>query len=594
MLLLACAFGLCAVAQPPLQLTFQLDLAPAAKQISAKTSVGLRGNQPPLSWEKSLKLADPDGDGIYTAAVTFEKGIKDGVLEYKFILDDKTWELDGQNRLFLLKNGAAPNRVDRWNELPRYKPDALPKLSVQQIHADLQVLQKAFTCMHPGLYRYRQPAEVASYFAQLEAAVQSPLSYLEAYRLFSEVAGWVQCGHTYANFFNQSGLIRQLVFDQPDKLPFSTRIIARRLFLEKNASEHPELTRGLEIRTINSVPVAEILNRLLPLVKADGPNDVKRLDDLQLSGLNTFESFDAYFPLIFPPVNGHYTLELVDPHTGQPFSKTVKAVSRQDRLAVLTERYGPPPSSLDDLWEFKFLRDSIGYLRMGTFVTYNMKLDWRAFLKNAFGSIKKRGASHLIIDIRGNEGGMDEVSIELAKYLPGRPIVREAREIRTRYQKVPADLEPCLSSWNDRFKDLGRETTALAEGYFRVEDANAELDIPVSKNAFPGQVYLLINAANSSATFYLAQLLQKNKLATLVGQPTGGSQRGTNGGLIAFLRLPNSGIEVDIPVFGSFPLEEKPARGIIPDVIVEPDVDDFFRETDTVLEKVLWLIQQPD
>ncbi|MCB0534763.1 MAG: hypothetical protein H6574_14420 [Lewinellaceae bacterium] len=594
MLLLACCFSLCAVAQQSLQLTFQIDLAPAAKQISSKTNVGLRGGQFPLSWEKSLDLTDNDGDGIYTTTVTFENGIKDGVLEYKFILDDKTWELDGQNRLLLVKNGAAADRVDRWNELPRYNPEDLPKISVQQMRADLRVLQNAFTSMHPGLYRYRQPAEIAPFFAQLESAIQSPVTCLEAYRLFSEAAGWVQCGHTYANFFNQSGLIQQLVFDQPDKLPFCTRIIARRLFIEKNASEHSELTRGLEIRSINGVPFAEILNRLLPLVKADGPNNVKRLDDLQLTGLNTFESFDAYFPLVFPPENSRYTIDLTDLRTGQQFSKTVKAVSRQDRLAILTERYGPPPSSLDDLWEFKFLHDSIGYLRLGTFVTYQMALDWRAFLKNAFDSMKKRRASQLIIDIRGNEGGMDEVSIELAKYLPGRPIVREAREIRTRYQKVPADLEPYLTSWDNRFKDLSKETTAVADGYFRVEEANAETQIPVNKNAFPGKVYLLTDASNSSATFYLAQLLQKNKLATLVGQPTGGSQRGINGGLIAFLRLPNSGIEVDIPVFGSFPLEEKPAGGIVPDVVVEPNLDDVVSGIDTTLEKVFWLIQQPD
>lgn len=48
-------------------LTFQLDLA-AEESVD---EVGLRGNLPPLSWEESVPMTDPDGDGVYTASIEF-------------------------------------------------------------------------------------------------------------------------------------------------------------------------------------------------------------------------------------------------------------------------------------------------------------------------------------------------------------------------------------------------------------------------------------------------------------------------------------------------------------------------------------------
>ena len=45
---------------------------------------------------------------------------------------------------------------------------------------------------------------------------------------------------------------------------------------------------------------------------------------------------------------------------------------------------------------------------------------------------------------------------------------------------------------------------------------------------------VLVNAANSSATFQFAKLVKDNQLGTLVGQPTGGNQRGINGGAFFF------------------------------------------------------------
>lgn len=80
-----------------------------------------------------------------------------------------------------------------------------------------------------------------------------------------------------------------------------------------------------------------------------------------------------------------------------------------------------------------------------------------------------------------------------------------------------------------------------------------------------------------------SETVQQNKLATLVGQPTGGNQRGINGGAFFFLRLPNSKIEVDLPLIGYFPDGEPADAGLLPDLLIEPKVEDIARGVDTEL-----------
>jgi C-terminal processing protease CtpA/Prc len=94
---------------------------------------------------------------------------------------------------------------------------------------------------------------------------------------------------------------------------------------------------------------------------------------------------------------------------------------------------------------------------------------------------------------------------------------------------------------------------------------------------------------NSSATFEFADAVQRHRLGTLVGQATGGNQRGITGGAFFFLRLPRSGIEVDVPLIGQFPMAATPLpdAGLEPDIFVQPQVADIAAARDAELAEVL-------
>ena len=81
--------------------------------------------------------------------------------------------------------------------------------------------------------------------------------------------------------------------------------------------------------------------------------------------------------------------------------------------------------------------------------------------------------------------------------------------------------------------------------------------------------------------------MKENKVATLVGEMTGGNKKGINGGGIFFLNLPHSKIEIDIPIYGNYPLIEQPDAGVVPNVLIEKMVEDVVEGRDAALEYIL-------
>jgi C-terminal processing protease CtpA/Prc len=125
---------------------------------------------------------------------------------------------------------------------------------------------------------------------------------------------------------------------------------------------------------------------------------------------------------------------------------------------------------------------------------------------------------------------------------------------------------------------LGLVRGGPKDGFYRLTRFDDDERGSVIKPALPtfkGRVWVLVGASNSSATFEFAQTVQQNHLGTLVGQPTGGNQRGINGGAFFFLRLPGSKIELDLPLIGTFPDGERPDAGLEPGIKVIPTVDDI-------------------
>jgi hypothetical protein len=464
-------------------------------------------------------------------------------------------------------------------------------IPVAELKQDYEVLSNVLKNYHPGLHRYQDSATIENHFMVLKNELNRNLSATEFYLILSRFTAKLQCGHTFCSFYNQSKNIQDSIFNLNDKVPFTFSIFEKQMIIDKNLSEI-NLSEGSQVISINNISVSTIIDSLLHYVKGDGSNDGKRLIDLELSGLGKFEAFDIYFPLLFPPNKLTYALEIKSIGKDDNQNINVKSISRAERFMLMEKKYGKQPTTFDDLWSFKIRNEKTAYLELGTFVTNKLTIDWKKFLANAFDEIKSKNIPNLIIDVRGNEGGDDEVNLVLANHLASKPIAfPEFRQLLT-YEKVSDELRPYLKTWDKGFYDRTGKVIYLNNGFYTWKKDRSSKVINQNKNGYSGKVFLLVNAANSSATFFLASGLQQNEIATIIGTETGGNRKGTNGGNLFFLRLPNSKIEIDVPLIGYYPLIEQPDKGLTPDIVVTPTFEDIIDKKDLALEKALEIINQ--
>ncbi len=465
--------------------------------------------------------------------------------------------------------------------------DTSLRVSARELQADFSVLQRAYEELHPGLYRYNNRAQMTIHFKALKAELNHDLTLQQAYVALSMFLAKIKCGHSYANFYNQPEAVADALFKGHDKVPFYFRWLNRRMIVSRNFSEDARLKAGTEILSINRVPVKQILVRMLTIARADGSNDAKRINYLEVLGENNYEAFDVYFPMFFPLVGNRFELRVKEPAASSVTTLNVKALTYEQRLGPIKAAVEKRRGGAAQVWDFKFFDERTAYLRMPSWALFNSKWDWKQFLEHSFDELAEKETANLIIDLRGNEGGLSVGDIILSRLIK-QDLRIEGFNRLVRYRKTPEDLTPYLDTWDNSFKDWGEAAVDFGNGFYRLTkyDGTDSNMIKAANRPFAGRTFVLIDSSNSSATFEFAQIIQQHKLATLVGQPTGGNQRGINGGAFFFLRLPNSKIEIDLPLIGLFPPGERPDAGLQPDVMIESTVKDIAEGVDTELESL--------
>ena len=449
---------------------------------------------------------------------------------------------------------------------------------VENLQSDVKILWQALNELHPGLYRHIDTLELEKHYEDLKVKFSTGKSQKEAFVELSYFISKIKCGHTYLNPFNQPNKIVKSVLDEKVLLPFSFKIIDQKLVVDQSLSD--QINPFDVVKCINEIEIKSILDTLTYFIKADGNRYNKKIKDLEVSFNSKYNYFDYYFPLIYG-FQDNVSIEIV----GQA-PKDVSLINVDSRNIKIS-----PPKNYDNQWSYSFQND-YAYLRLGTFVTWRLTFDWKEYLDNFFEELKQKEILSLVIDVKGNEGGLSEVSEYLIKKLATKKGQTMPRRKYLAYKKVSDNLAPHLKTWSRWFTNTSLWTKKLDENYRTPRFTKPSKKIKKNKNAYKGQTYLMINESNSSATFILAENCKLNDYATLVGTETGGTKMGITGGQIFFLTLPNTKIEVDIPLIGSYPEKALPDEGIKPDKFVERKIDDYTSGKDNQLNYVIDLIKE--
>ncbi|RYG07534.1 MAG: hypothetical protein EON96_21420 [Caulobacteraceae bacterium] len=307
------------------------------------------------------------------------------------------------------------------------------------------------------------------------------------------------------------------------------------------------------------------------MARADGGNDAKRINLMEVRGEDRFETFDIHLPLILP-LKDEAAFTLADGRIVR--APLLTLAERQSRLAPSAS-----PTGDANPWTLEALPGGVRRLTMPSWALFNSTFAWKAWLSETMDALSAERARGLIIDLRGNEGGLDCGNLILSRLIDrDLPLSRNQRW--TRYRSASASVRPYLHTWDRSFLDWGDQAQPSTErpGFYRLtrydDDAEGTVIRPAGTR-FTGPVAVLCDASNSSATFGFAQAVQQSGAATLIGQPTGGNRRGINGGAFFFLKLPASGIEIDLPLIASFPDTPQPDAAIQPDVLVQTTAEDI-------------------
>jgi hypothetical protein len=465
-------------------------------------------------------------------------------------------------------------------------PVLAPDTTSKGLLKDVDVLEKTYKALHPGLYRYNTPSQLDAGFAELRNRFGRDRTLPEAYLEISGFLAKIKCGHTYANFFNQPDAVAKELFDKPDKVPFAFRWIKKTMVVTRDASAEHVFPRGTEVLAIDGIPTERILAKLMQVARADGSNDAKRIADLEVLGASKYEAFDVFFPLYYPTASSTYRFKV-----RKPGAKRIETLEAAMISSGARQVGSPKLDPMSPAWALTYPRADVALLQMPTWAMYNRKWDWKAFLQSSFDELAAKSVPNLIIDLRGNEGG-DSVGDYMLPRFVKEKVASENYQRYTRYRTVPQSLRANLSTWDPSFYDWRESAKPDPNGFFkltRFDDLMGSVVSPSNK-PFRGKLYVLVGPENSSATFEFAYQIQRLKLGTLVGRPTGGSLRGINGGAFFFLTLPNSMIEVDLPLIAQFSPEERPDRGVLPDVPVQPTAADIAAGRDVEMSRVYELI----
>ena len=460
-------------------------------------------------------------------------------------------------------------------------PSTASLAAAAELGADVELIREILTTLHPGLLRYNSQLQFDAAMAPFRRAFTTAPDLAQRFLALSRFLAMLKCGQTRANAFNQSTAAAAELFDRRTRLPLSMRWIGEQMIVTESSALTERLPPDTWIGAVNGVPTARLLATLLPAVAADGSNDARRRSLLGLRAQTPLEAFDVLQGLVYgEPPGGVFRLDVRRPD-GAIDTVEVPALT-------MAERHGQLATAPVDgvRWDWRIDEAGVAVLTMPTWALQDSTWDWRAWLREHLDVLATdTAAKALIVDLRGNDGGLDCGHLLLERFLKADSALPVRRLVR--FQDTPEHLNRHLASADASLRRLGAKARRFDSRFFALPDAEAPLRPQGARLLLP--LWVLVDAATGAATVSFLQRLKASGVGKLAGETTGGNRRGHNGGAFFFVRLPASGLEFDLPLIGNFPLQPAPDAPLEPDVKVEVKAADIAAGRDVVMERALAL-----
>jgi C-terminal processing protease CtpA/Prc len=456
------------------------------------------------------------------------------------------------------------------------------KHSINDLLEDFRVFRGALEEAHAGIYWYRTKAEMDKHFDASYRRIDHEMTELEFYRILTPLISKIGCGHTWIATTEPT---QEKIWERDGVLPLKLKFIQGKAYCsQNNSSDSLSILPGQEIVSINNYNIDSLLALFDKFSPGDGFIKVGKMKVMD----NVFNQFYTLF------VDQPAEYEIKFKNGNEIKTKTIKAIPLKEVGVVSERRYGIKSTAEKNNIELT-LKDATAVLTIREFSDWKFegrKLRFAEQLKNCSHKIDSAKIKNLVIDLRNNDGGNEKYGLLLYSYLTNKEFIGyrqiDFRATRFSYRRYSTTrwLEYAFVKTLLNHKKLNDTT------YLLTNDKATKVHLP-TEPGFKGRTFVLINRGTFSTASDFAALVHSNKVATFVGEETGGSYHGNTSNYTLLITLPKTKIRVNIPiaryqtnVIGGI----NSGRGVIPDHTVIYSIDDILGNVDRDMEMVKGLI----
>lgn len=463
------------------------------------------------------------------------------------------------------------------------EPPVLSKFTPAQLLEDFQIARHALEEGHSGIYRYTPKARLDQIFDQAARSLDHPMDAYEFFRVLTPAVNAIKCGHTAVILPED---LRAELNDRALLLPLRVRVMTKRPYVFRDYSSADHRLAGMEIRSINGVSATRIVGTMMAAASGDG--DVETSRQTRIGDLRFATLLISVLGLKSP-----YDVVLRDAKTKRDAEVRLEGVPLP-KLQEISRAAYPQDVRSGRAAELKYLDEGkIGHMRIYAFSGFSdleTKKGLRVFFKESFEELQAKGTRALILDLRNNGGGEDELGKLLLSYLIDRPFKY--------YDDLVAnsDTFSFMKYTNQpNFKSPEKMYNRGADGKIHlVGHPNWGINQP-SKPTFTGKVYILINGGSFSATSEFSSHAHYLKRAKFIGEESAGGYYGNSSGFAPMVKLPNTQLGVVVPVVTYYMAVsgyKAASRGIVPDYPIEHSIEDLIAGKDPDIELALKLARK--
>ena len=460
------------------------------------------------------------------------------------------------------------------------------KFSPEELKEDFDIGWHTYQKNHPSLYWYNTKDSVDGQFAKVRESFTDSLTEAEFRLRLSFAVAAIRCGHT--SVLTSKGYRKYAQKAKEPSFPLQVKVWGTDSMVVLNNLQGDTLPikRGTIITAIDQVPASVFINQMKQYAYTDGFSD--GFKELQISS-----GFPARFKWLYGLKN-EYNFSYID-SSGNKATNTLaiydpakadslKKLKKDSSIAKQAASKKPPKKPTYG----KFSIDSsklFALLELNNFSHNKVP----KLIRSSFKKTSTTGIRSMVIDLRSNGGGKIDNCTLLTKYVINRPF-RVADSVWAKDLKLAYPQHTQMAWVYQYFRWAFAKKQS--DGLWHNGQSERKMYNPKKKNHFDGTLYVLTGGATFSASSLFLSKIYQQPNVVVVGEETGGGARGNTAVFIPKVTLPNTGVQLRLPLFrliSDVTIPEN-GRGIQPSVEVFPDSWHIANGMDKKMEKVKSLI----